>query len=285
MESRGQGHAARCRGRTRSARGDDGGPRRAANARANRADRRDRLGQGRGRQVDPDRQPRGRARRGGAARSGSSMPISTGPRSPSCSTREGERPRAEGNKLIPVPSAARRAGAVDGLPGRARPRDRLARADGRQRAEPADRCRLGRCRTAAGRSAAGHRRRAADHAPALQARGRDHRLDPAGPRADRRARGRCCSSNWARCRSSGWSRTWPATPARIAARSAIRSARAGSRRRRGQRACRSSGGIPLSLGDARRPATRAAACRRATRSREAVPRASPRSSPNGSRVS
>ena len=69
-----------------------------------------------------------------------------GPSQPRLMGDEGERPHAEDKKLIPVPTPLGRADAVDGPAGRARPGDRLARADGGQCARPAGRCRLGRCR-------------------------------------------------------------------------------------------------------------------------------------------
>ena len=87
-------------------------------------------------------------------------------------------------------------GARDPLPvaraaGLARPRARLARTDGDRRAGQSDRRRLGRCRAAAGRSAAGHRRRPAVADPEFTPGRRGDRLDAAGPVADRRTpRGR-----------------------------------------------------------------------------------------------
>ena len=96
---------------------------------------------------------------------------------------------ARGNTLRPM-QALRPQGHVDGLPGRGGHADHLARADGGLGADAdAARRRLGRARRARHRHAARHRRRAAHHGAAGAAGGRHHRLDAAGPGADRCAQG------------------------------------------------------------------------------------------------
>ena len=99
-----------------------------------------------------------------------------------------ERPQVIGGTHAQAARRLRPQGHVDRLPRRRGDADDLARADGDLGAHAdAARGRLGRARRARRRHAARHRRRAAHHGAAGAARRRGHRLDAAGPRADRRA--------------------------------------------------------------------------------------------------
>ena len=99
--------------------------------------------------------------------------------------------------------------------------------------------------TLVARPAARHRRRPADDGPEIPPGGRGDRLDAAGPRADRRDAARSTCSTRRACRSSGWSRTWRAMSARIAARCPTRSAAAARRRRRRELGIPFLGRVPL----------------------------------------
>ena len=96
---------------------------------------------------------------------------------------------AHGNTLQPMEAYGLKAMSMGFLVDEGTP-DHLARADGGLGAD-ADAARrgVGRARRARHRHAARHRRRAADHGAAGAAVGRHHRLDAAGPGADRRAQG------------------------------------------------------------------------------------------------
>ena len=147
-------------------------------------DRRDRQRQGRRRQVDRRRQPRGRAGADGQARSAWSTPTSTAPRSPG-SWAMRSRPELIDQQIVPVPTHGVRMLSIGQLiePGTAvawrgpMAASALGQPDGR---------RLGRLRIADRRPAARHRRRPDDPDPEMEAGRRGDRLDAAGPVADRR---------------------------------------------------------------------------------------------------
>ena len=93
---------------------------------------RDRLRQGRRRQVLGHRQPRAGDGRARASRSASSTPTSTATRSPRCSASADSRPTQVDDLIMPVPTAVGRLGDLDRHAQAApRPGRRLARPDAR----------------------------------------------------------------------------------------------------------------------------------------------------------
>ncbi len=156
-------------------------------ARAGRERALHRLGQGRRRQVDADRQPRGGARGRGQAR-GRARRRRVGLLDPAHVRARRDAPAGLGRAQDPAAGGARREGDVDRLLRRGGRRGRVARADAAQGADavPAGR-RLGRARLPADRPAAGHRRRLDDARAAAAPGAVRDRHDAAGDRAEGRA--------------------------------------------------------------------------------------------------
>ncbi len=184
---------ARCRGaigaRRRSARiaarggRCRGGACRADCGQAAPPDHRDRIGQGRGGEIDAGRQSRGGAgatrAQGRAGRCRHLRPLAA-----AAARHRRTQTQSEGQAADPARNRKRREAPVDGQSGRGGPRDRVARADGGRGAGAIGRGRLGRYRYADRRPAAGDRRCPADDGPEAQARRCDHRFDAAGSGTD-----------------------------------------------------------------------------------------------------